>query len=57
MRKIVSSLKLAPVGDVAKVIAEGIQEGKPDVYAPRKWRRIMLVIRHMPRFVFNKLRI
>jgi hypothetical protein len=27
------------------------------VYAPPIWRIIMLIVRHIPRFVFNKLSI
>jgi len=50
-------LKLAPVEDVAKAIVKGIESGKPVIYAPAKWRVIMLIIRHLPRFVFNKMRI
>lgn len=48
-------LKLAPVEVVAAVIVRGIAAGSPVVYAPGKWRLIMLVIRHLPRFVFNKM--
>ena len=47
--------KLASVGDVARMIVKGIAQGKPDVYAPGKWALIMMVIRHLPRFVFNKM--
>ena len=48
---------LAKVEDVAKVIVSAINQGKPIVYAPAKWALIMMVIRHLPRFVFNKLNI
>jgi short-subunit dehydrogenase len=48
---------LAPVDAVAKCIVEGISKGKPVIYAPGKWRLIMMVIRHLPRFIFNKLNI
>lgn len=47
--------KLASVGDVARMIVKGIAQGKPVVYAPGKWALIMMVIRHLPRFVFNKM--
>jgi decaprenylphospho-beta-D-erythro-pentofuranosid-2-ulose 2-reductase len=40
---------------VAKVIAKAAIRGGPVVYAPGFWRWIMLVIRHLPTFVFNKL--
>ncbi len=46
---------LAPVDAVARCIVDGIAAGKPVVYAPAKWWLIMLVIRHLPRFIFNKL--
>ena len=47
--------KLAPVEGVAKRIVEGVESGKPVIYAPGKWWPIMMVIRHIPSFVFNKL--
>jgi decaprenylphospho-beta-D-erythro-pentofuranosid-2-ulose 2-reductase len=47
--------KLASVGDVARMIVNGIAQGKPLVYAPGKWAWIMMVIRHLPRIVFNKM--
>ncbi len=47
--------KLAPVEDVATRIVEGIELGKPVVYAPGKWWLIMMIIRHLPAFVFNKM--
>jgi hypothetical protein len=49
--------KLAPVEDVAARIVEGAAKGKAVVYAPAKWELIMLIIRHLPRFIFNKLNI
>ncbi len=47
--------RMARVEDVAGTIAAGIAAGKPVVYAPGKWAVIMLVIRNLPRFVFNKM--
>jgi decaprenylphospho-beta-D-erythro-pentofuranosid-2-ulose 2-reductase len=47
--------KLADVSTVAKSILDGIARGTPVVYAPRKWALIMMIIRHLPRFVFNKM--
>ena len=47
--------RLASVENVAQLIVKAISEGKPVVYAPAKWAVIMMVIRHLPRFVFNKL--
>jgi len=47
--------RLAAVEDVAKVIVKAISQSKPVVYAPTKWVLIMMVIKHLPRIVFNKL--
>ena len=47
--------KMAKVTAVASVIVEGIGKAKPAVYAPAKWAVIMMVIRHLPRFIFNKM--
>lgn len=47
--------KLASVESVAKQIVEGVDAGKPVIYAPGKWWLIMMVIRHIPAFVFNKM--
>lgn len=49
--------KLASVEDVARQIVDAVESGKAVVYAPGKWQLIMLIIRHLPRFVFNKLNI
>ena len=49
--------RLASVEDVARLIVEGTAQGKPVVYAPAKWALIMMVIRHLPNFIFNKLEI
>ncbi len=42
---------------VAEVIETAAERGGPVVYAPKFWLPIMLIIRHMPSFVFNKLNI
>jgi len=42
---------------VASVIAAAAKRGGPVVYAPAFWRIIMLVIRHLPAFIFNRLNI
>jgi len=47
--------KLAPVESVAEQIVEGIEAGKPVIYAPGKWWFIMMVVRHLPAFLFNRL--
>jgi len=48
---------LAPVEDVTKAIVEGAARGKPVIYAPGKWWLIMMIIRHLPAFVFNRINI
>ncbi|ODS90836.1 MAG: short-chain dehydrogenase [Comamonas sp. SCN 65-56] len=50
-----SGARLASAEAVARSIVKAIATGQPVVYAPGKWALIMLVIRHLPRFVFNKL--
>lgn len=47
--------KLSPVESVAKQIVKGIEAGKPVIYAPWKWSLIMMIIRHLPAFIFNKI--
>jgi decaprenylphospho-beta-D-erythro-pentofuranosid-2-ulose 2-reductase len=49
--------KLAPVADVAKQIVDAVDAGKAVVYAPGKWALIMMVIRHLPAAIFNKINI
>lgn len=49
--------KLAAVEDVAGDIVAAVERGQAVAYAPGKWQLIMLVIRHLPAFVFNKLNI
>lgn len=46
---------LASVEDVAKNIVTGIEKAKPVIYTPVKWAIIMIIIRNLPRFVFNKM--
>jgi len=50
-------MRLASVEDVAKGIVEAVQVGKSVAYVPGKWALIMMIIRHLPNFIFNKLRI
>lgn len=52
-----SGMKFAPVTLVAQEIVEGIAKGKTLIYTPKKWQIIMLIIRHLPSFIFNKLNI
>lgn len=48
-------MKLADVSLVARSIVKGIERGKGTVYTPMKWGLIMMVVRHLPKFVFNKM--
>lgn len=52
-----NGMKMAPPDLVAKEIVEGIAKGKTLIYTPKKWQIIMLIIRHLPSFIFNKLNI
>jgi short-subunit dehydrogenase len=45
----------AQPADVARGIVAAIDAGKDEVYLPGFWRLIMLVIRHIPEFIFKKL--
>lgn len=36
-------------------MVRGIDAKRPVVYAPAQWALIMFVVRHLPRFVFNRL--
>jgi short-subunit dehydrogenase len=49
--------KLASPEDVAQIIVSGIAKKKLVIYAPGKWWLIMMIIRHLPNFIFNKLNI
>ncbi len=41
--------------DVARIIRRAADKGGPIIYAPGRWRWIMLVIRHLPARIFNRL--
>ena len=47
--------RMAPVEDVARATVEGIRRGKAVVYTPPIWQLIMLIVRHIPRPIFNRL--
>lgn len=47
--------KLIPVEVAAAQIVSGMEKGSPVVYVTGIWQIIMLVIRHLPRFIFNKM--
>ena len=48
---------LAAASSVARDIVYGIERGAPVVYAPAKWAPIMMIIRHLPGSLFNRLNI
>lgn len=48
---------MAEPEDVAKLIIKGIDKKQSVVYAPTKWALIMMVIRHLPSFIFNRINI
>jgi len=47
----------ASANDVAQIIVDNVTKGKFVVYAPKKWRIIMWVIRNLPYRIFNRLSI
>ncbi|QGZ60809.1 SDR family NAD(P)-dependent oxidoreductase [Paraburkholderia acidisoli] len=49
--------KLAPVEQVATQIVSAVDRKRPVAYVPGKWAIIMMIIRHLPAFVFNKMNI
>jgi short-subunit dehydrogenase len=49
--------KLASVESVAACIVDGAAKGRPVIYAPAKWALIMMVIRHLPKVVFDRMNI
>jgi len=51
------SENFASVEEVAKTIIFGIESKKAIIYAPAKWQLIMIVMRHLPSFIFNKMNI
>lgn len=50
-----SGRRLASVEAVARAMVRGIDARRPVVYAPAQWALIMFVVRHLPRFIFNRL--
>lgn len=54
---VANGLKAAPVDEVAQSMVAAIDRGTPEAYVPGKWWIIMMIIRHLPRFVFNKMNI
>lgn len=48
---------LAPVETVAQAVISGVARGRAVIYAPGKWRAIMLVIRCLPNMMFHRMKI
>ncbi len=48
---------LAAVDQVARATVKAIEAGKPVAYVPGKWQLIMLIVQHLPRWIFHKLNI
>jgi short-subunit dehydrogenase len=49
--------KLAPVDEVAAAILLAADKGVPVAYVPKQWWLIMMIIRHLPNFIFNRMNI
>jgi len=52
-----SGAKLAAADRVAEEIVSNIESGKRVLYTPKIWFVIMMIIRHLPYFVFKRLEI
>lgn len=50
-----SGAKLATASHVANEIVRSIETGQMVVYTPQKWSAIMMIIRHLPYFVFKRM--
>lgn len=48
---------LASVEAVAAQIVKNVAQGKRVIYTPRKWQLIMLVVSHLPFFIFKKMNV
>lgn len=49
--------KMADVTAVAQAIVDGVAKERSIIYVPGKWLLIMMIIRHLPRFLFNRINI
>lgn len=49
--------KMASVEQVAQDIVSGVARGHAVIYTPGIWRWVMLVVMHIPRWVFDRVRI
>lgn len=52
-----TGVKLAEISQVATTIVKGLRNNKKIIYSPSKWALIMLVIKGLPRFIFNRFNI
>ena len=48
--------KFASPEQVARVMVRGINRGQRTIYAPRRWRLIMFVVRNLPFAIFKRFR-
>lgn len=51
------SQRMASAADVAQCIVRGVDRGSAVVYAPAQWWLIMMVLRHVPTFIFNRMKV
>ena len=49
--------RMASPEAVGRCIVDGVSKGLTTIYAPKKWALIMMIIRHIPNFIFEKIRI
>ena len=49
--------RLANADTVAGQIVAGLRRRQAVIYTPRRWQVIMLIIRHLPRFIFHRMNI
>ena len=49
-----TGIKMATVDSVARDIVRAIHKGKDVCYTPPKWKLIMLIVRFLPGFIFNR---
>jgi hypothetical protein len=47
--------RMATAESVARTTVDAIRRGRHEVYAPGLWRLIMLIVRHLPRPILNRL--
>lgn len=54
-KNIKGSANFADIEKVAGTIVKGIESKKKIIYAPKRWAYIMLIIKLLPNFIFNRL--